>query len=179
MPRLIRWQAQDEDSARLRDQLRQSAELWQERSQQADLLWTGKSFREYQVWRENYPGGLSATEQNFSDAMEQNAGRRKRRRRLAVAAALARDEVAGPQLLPNHPLAREHVQRTAHRAAGAIVLLGKLALRRKRMPNGQPPALNEPAQLRRNLAVFGNSFSTADHWHQPPTAPTISLLPAF
>ena len=40
-PRLVRWQAQDEEGAVLRDQLRQAAHLWEEKGRPADLLWTG------------------------------------------------------------------------------------------------------------------------------------------
>ena len=64
-PRLVRWQAQDEEGVLLRDQLRQAAELWQDRNRPADLLWTGTSFNEFQIWRERYPGGLTAAEEAF------------------------------------------------------------------------------------------------------------------
>ena len=37
-PRLVRWQAQDEEGAVLRDQLKQAAHLWEERRRPADLL---------------------------------------------------------------------------------------------------------------------------------------------
>jgi WD40 repeat protein/DNA-binding winged helix-turn-helix (wHTH) protein len=85
-PRLIRWQAQDADAALLRDQLRQAARLWRERGRPAELLWTGTPYRELVVWRESYPGGLTATEQAFVDAMDQHASRRRRRRRIIGAA---------------------------------------------------------------------------------------------
>ncbi|MGD8440771.1 MAG: winged helix-turn-helix domain-containing protein [Holophagae bacterium] len=98
-PRLVRWQTQDADAAQLRDQLRQAARLWMDRGRPGELLWTGASYREFALWRERYPGGLSAEEQAFADAMVRHAGRRRRRRRLigaavvvflaAVAAALA------------------------------------------------------------------------------------------
>jgi len=42
-PRLVRWQAQDEEGALLRDQLKQAAHLWQEKSRSPDLLWSGTS----------------------------------------------------------------------------------------------------------------------------------------
>ncbi len=87
-PRLVRWQAQDADGALLRDQLRQVARLWDEKGKPADLLWTGTTFREFQVWRERYPGGLSAVEESFGRAMTELAGRRRRRRRVAFASAL-------------------------------------------------------------------------------------------
>ncbi len=86
-PRLVRWQSQDEDSAHLLDQLRQTAQLWEERGRPEDLLWAGTSFKEYELWRERYPGGLSTTEDSFADAMVAQAKRRQRRLRLAVSAA--------------------------------------------------------------------------------------------
>ena len=55
----MRWRTQDEDGAQLRDQLRQAARLWEERGKPEDLLWTGTSYQEYQLWRERYPGRLS------------------------------------------------------------------------------------------------------------------------
>jgi len=61
-PRLVRWQAQDEEGALLRDQLKQAAHLWEERGRAADLLWSGTSLREYALWRERYPGALTAVE---------------------------------------------------------------------------------------------------------------------
>ena len=88
-PRLVRWQTQDADGAQLRDQLRQAARLWESRSRPADLLWTGASYLELQVWRRRYPVALTATEEGFIRAMTDQAGRQRRRRRLAVAAAFA------------------------------------------------------------------------------------------
>ncbi|MEX1309096.1 MAG: winged helix-turn-helix domain-containing protein [Candidatus Sulfomarinibacteraceae bacterium] len=81
-PRLVRWQTQDADAAQFRDQLRQTARLWDSRGRSDDLLWTGASYREFRVWREGYPGGLSSTEEAFADAMLRHADRRRRRRRL-------------------------------------------------------------------------------------------------
>jgi len=85
-PRLVRWQAQDEDGALLRDQLRQAAGAWQDRGRPEDLLWSGTAYRDFALWRERYPGGLTSTEQAFAEAAARLAGRRRRRRRLAVGA---------------------------------------------------------------------------------------------
>ena len=84
--RLVRWQAQDAEGSLLRDQLRQAAHLWDEKGRPADLLWSGTSFREYAVWRERYPGKLTAVEEAFAKAM---AGRVRRRRRVLTAAMAA------------------------------------------------------------------------------------------
>ena len=83
-PRLVRWQTQDTEGAQLRDQLRQAAQLWKERSESNDLLWTGTAYKEFELWRERYPGGLSATEEAFARAMIARAAQKRRRRRMAV-----------------------------------------------------------------------------------------------
>jgi len=87
-PRLQRWRTEDEGSAQLRDQLRQAARLWEEKGWSDDLLWTGTSYREYLLWRERYPGGLSGVEEAFGTAMTRLAERRRRRRRVALTAAI-------------------------------------------------------------------------------------------
>ena len=55
-PRLVRWQAQDEEGALLRDQLKQAAHLWEEKGRTSDLLWTGTAFQEFELWRGRYAG---------------------------------------------------------------------------------------------------------------------------
>jgi WD40 repeat protein/DNA-binding winged helix-turn-helix (wHTH) protein len=85
-PRLVRWQTQDADGAQLRDQLRQAAHLWDERDRSEDLLWTGASYVDYLAWRSHYAGHLSSLEEGFARAMTELAGRRRRRRRIGVAA---------------------------------------------------------------------------------------------
>ena len=87
-PRLVRWQTQDADAAQLRDQLRQAARLWRAKGQPDDLLWTGTSYREFALWRERYPGGLTAVETDFAEALTRHAQRSRRRRRVVVAALL-------------------------------------------------------------------------------------------
>ena len=115
----MRWQAQDEEGALLRDQLKQAAHLWDEKGRTADLLWSGTAFREYELWRERYPGALTALEEDFARAMAERARRtprlvrrrrrrgprrpergRDRHRRLAQQArrrAMARAEALGPR----------------------------------------------------------------------------------
>jgi WD40 repeat protein len=83
-PRLVRWQTQDADSAQLRDQLRQAAQLWESRGRAEDLLWTGASYLEFRAWRQQYRGGLTSAEEAFAGAMKEQAERQRRRRRLVV-----------------------------------------------------------------------------------------------
>jgi WD40 repeat protein/DNA-binding winged helix-turn-helix (wHTH) protein len=88
-PRLVRWQTQDAGAAQLRDELRQAARLWDDHERSNDYLWTGKAFREFSLWRENYPGGLSELEEDFARAMIIDDRRRKRRRRIWAASVVA------------------------------------------------------------------------------------------
>jgi WD40 repeat protein len=87
-PRLARWRAQDEDGARLRDQLRQAAQLWAERNRSRDLLWTGTAAHEFGLWRSRYPGALTALEEDFARAMREKARRRRRLVRATTAFAI-------------------------------------------------------------------------------------------
>ena len=87
-PRLVRWQAQDEEGALLRGQLKQAAHLWEEKGRTSDLLWTGTAFQEYELWRGRYAGALTALEEDFAKAMAEKARRRKRRLTAAVASVI-------------------------------------------------------------------------------------------
>ncbi len=88
-PRLVRWRAQDEEGAVLRDQLHQAAQLWEEKGRPDDLLWRGSSYRELTLWRERHPVRLAARERAFAQAATQLNGRRRRRRRFAAAGLVA------------------------------------------------------------------------------------------
>ena len=88
-------------------------------------MWTGKAYREFSVWRENYPGGLTELEEDFATAMTNHAKRRKRRRRVAVAAAFV-------VLLAGLAVVGSFWQRSTHEArraeAANLVSLGQLEL---------------------------------------------------
>jgi WD40 repeat protein len=87
-PRLVRWQTQDADAVQIREQLRQAARTWDEHDRTDDMLWTGSAYRQYSVWRESYPGGLTEVEDAYASAMTSYATRRTRRRRIAVTSAI-------------------------------------------------------------------------------------------
>jgi WD40 repeat protein len=87
-PRLVRWQAQDEEGALLRDQLKQAAHLWEEKGRTGDLLWTGTAYQEFELWRGRYPGALTALEEDFARSMADKARRKRRLVRAAAAAAV-------------------------------------------------------------------------------------------
>jgi WD40 repeat protein len=128
-PRLVRWQAQDEEGAVLRDQLKQAARLWEEKRRSPDLLWSGTAFQEYQLWRGRYPGALTAVEEDFATAMADQAARRRRRRRLlagsVVTAALLVAAITGA-LWRRSEAAGERARAEALRAeAGKLLALGR------------------------------------------------------
>ena len=47
------------------------------------------AFKEFDLWRESYPGGLSELEEEFASAMTLQATKRRRMRRVAVTATIA------------------------------------------------------------------------------------------
>jgi WD40 repeat protein len=124
-PRLVRWMAQDVEGARLRDDLRQAARRWQERDRPDDLLWTGSAFREYQLWRERYPGHLSEIEGAFAAAMEALAARRRQRRRLTFTGVLAAAIVVAAVTTG---LWRQSVLQTRRAEASELFALGRSVL---------------------------------------------------
>jgi WD40 repeat protein len=131
-PRLVRWLAQDQEGALLRDQLRQVARLWEERGRPEDLLWTGTSFREYELWRERYAGQLSASEETFTRAMSDRARRRQRQRRLALTAvvgtALAVASAMGVLWRRSEGARAQAVAAARHAEAQQTFALGQFAL---------------------------------------------------
>ena len=124
-PRLVRWRTQDSEGAQLRDQLRQAARLWQERGRPSELLWTGQTYREYELWRERYPGPLPETEEEFARAMVTHAGRKRRMRRIAMTAAFVLIlGIAGTMAT----LWRESVRDSRRAEANELFALAQLAL---------------------------------------------------
>jgi len=86
-PRLMRWQMQDAEGAKLRGELRHQSQLWDEKDRPDDLLWTGTAYQEFLIWLERYPGGLTTIEEEYARAMTAHAERQRRRRRFAITAA--------------------------------------------------------------------------------------------
>ncbi len=165
-PRLVRWQAQDEEGALLRDQLRQAAQVWDQHGRSEDFLWSGSAYREYQVWRERYPGGLSALEEAFARAMTARALRRRRRRRLVVAAAFAAIvavATATGMLWRRSETARDRAVAAGQKAeaealraeASKVVTLGRLELEAD--PTSAGGAAGEPARLGRSAGPWFTS----------------------
>ena len=133
-PRLVRWQTQDADGAQLRDQLRQAAQLWHDRGRPEELLWSGVAYRDFALWRERYPGGLTATEEAFAGAAMRRTGRRRRIRQLAAAAlvtAVAIVAIAMGVLWRRSEVARQHATAETLRAeAGKLQVIAERELLR-------------------------------------------------
>jgi DNA-binding winged helix-turn-helix (wHTH) protein/WD40 repeat protein len=126
-PRLVRWQAQDAEGALLRDQLRQAAHLWEEKGRPDDLLWSGAPYREYAVWRERYPGGLTELEEAFAASMDVAANRRRRRRRLAATIGVIVLAAVATALFT---LWRSSVRETRRAEARKLIAIGRVELDR-------------------------------------------------
>jgi WD40 repeat protein len=124
-PRLVGWRTQDADAARLRDELRHAAKQWDEHERSDDYLWTGRAYREFALWYESYPGGLTEIEGAFASAMTSLANRRRRRRRIAIAAGFA---VLLTGLAVVGSFWRRSVLETRRAEAQKLVALGQLEL---------------------------------------------------
>jgi WD40 repeat protein len=122
-PRLVRWQAQDEDGALLRDQVRQAARLWHDRGEPDELLWSGQAYRDFALWRERSPMALTGGEEAFASAMERSATRRRRRRRaVGVGVVLVAASVA----LATSVLWQRAAIEGRRAEAGRLLALGQL-----------------------------------------------------
>ena len=161
-PRLVRWQAQDAEGALLRDQLRQAARTWHEHDRSDDLLWSGSAYREFVVWRERYPGGLSELEEAFGSAVVELAGRRRRRRRLAVAGLIAATlAVAAVTTALWLRSARE----TRRAEAAKLIALGRVELER----NPSATLALARASLEVEDSAEARALAVQALWAGPPT----------
>ena len=167
-PRLVRWRTEDEGSAQLRDQLRQVAHLWEERGKPDDLLWTGTSYQEYQLWRSRYPGGLSDVEDAFASAMTERTHRQRNRRRTAYAVVLVAVVTVAAAL---GTLWRRSVQETRRaEAEAARVEAGRLlSLGRLKLADSPSAALAYAiASLERSDNDAARHFAVEALWQGPP-----------
>ena len=160
-PRLVRWRTEDEGGAQMRDQVRQAARLWEEKGKPGDLLWTGTSFQEYQVWRARYPGGLSEAEEAFGRAMSELAGRRRRRRSAAVAALFAAVVLVAAGL---SVLLQKSRRESRQREAAQVLTLGRMKLQDH--PNAA--LAYAIASLERSDNGPARRFAVEALWQGPP-----------
>ena len=167
-PRLVWWQAQDEEGAVLRDQLKQAAHLWEERGRPADLLWSGTSFREYELWRDRYPGALTALEEDFARATTDRARRMRRLRRAVLIAAVAILSVVVIVVSWSRQQAAK-ARDQAHAEAGRHEAAKVLALGRLRLADHPNAALAYAiASLERSDNEPARRFAVEALWQGPP-----------
>jgi WD40 repeat protein len=160
-PRLVRWQKQDEEGALLRDQLRKAAHLWDEKGRTGDLLWTGAAYREFDLWKERYPGALTALEDSFAKAMADKSRRRRRLIRTAVASVIA--ALAGVAIAVD--VSRQLAVAQMRRAEAAQALaLGRLNL----AENPNAALAYAIASLERADNVAARGFAVEALWQGPP-----------
>ena len=88
-PRLVDWQREDSEGARLREQLRSAAAQWHERGRPRGLLWLGDPFTEYTRWRARHSGPLTDIEAAFAAASAREAAHNRRNRGLLLLAGFA------------------------------------------------------------------------------------------
>jgi WD40 repeat protein/serine/threonine protein kinase len=86
-PRLVEWRREDAEGARMRDQLRAAARLWDARGRPRGLLWRDDAWTEYQLWRARYPAARTAVEEAFAAASAAEAARGRWLRRGLLLAA--------------------------------------------------------------------------------------------
>lgn len=86
-PRLVRWKQEDEEGARLRDQLLAAARQWQERGRPKGLLWRDDALLDYELWRSRYSGQLTETESAFASESLKEKTKSKLRTRILLSVA--------------------------------------------------------------------------------------------
>ena len=142
-----------------------------------DLLWTGSSFREYELWRERYPGVLTAVEEEFARSMTARARRRKRLGRAVVAAGL----VALTAIALAIGVSRQQAVRSAHLAEASKLL----ALAGLRLSDDPTEALAlATASLQEADTKQARTFVIKMLWDDPPAIEIIGItsgvrVPAF
>jgi WD40 repeat protein len=129
------------------------------------MLWTGSAYREFAVWREGYPGGLSATEEAFAEAMTSLAARRRRRRRLAAVSALVLVTVVAGVFAA---LWRRSVLEARRAEAAKLVTMGKLVLARTEEVDGSLAVAHAAASLELADSEEARRLALEALWRGPP-----------
>jgi WD40 repeat protein/serine/threonine protein kinase len=88
-PRLVKWQREDAEGARMRDQLRAATRQWDERGRSRGVLWRGDALMEYRLWSTRYAGGMTDKERGFVQASMREETRGKRLRTGVLVSAFA------------------------------------------------------------------------------------------
>src|SRR5439155_16915324 len=125
-PRLVQWQREDAEGARLRDQLRSAARQWGERGKPKGLLWRGEALVEYQLWRARHQAALTDLERAFTDASIADERRSRRMRRLALGTVLA-DLIVGLIVLQRaNRIAERNATESQHTTLASVVEQGRV-----------------------------------------------------
>ena len=89
-PRLVKWQRENAENARLRDAIRATARQWNDKGRPRGMLWREETLAEYKVWRARYTGALTRVEEDFTRAgLAEESGARRLRNGLIIAAGVA------------------------------------------------------------------------------------------
>lgn len=87
-PRLIKWQQEDIEGTRLRDQIQIAARQWHERSKPKGLLWRDEALIELELWQSKYKIKLTEKEEEFTKASISEAYKSKIRNRALLTIVL-------------------------------------------------------------------------------------------
>jgi WD40 repeat protein len=127
-PRLVEWQQEDAENARMRHQLRAAARQWDERGRGKGLLWRKEALIEYRLWRSRDPGRLTETETAFARASLADEARGRRARRTAVVLAFAALVVGLTVLFRANRVAEENARIAKSRLASSYEEQGRQLL---------------------------------------------------
>ena len=124
-PRLVGWQQEDAESARMRHQLRAAARQWDERGRGKGLLWRDEALMEYRLWRARSKSHLTETEEAFAAASLSEEVRSRRVKRLAVTAAFLALAVGLVVLFRANKVAGENARESKARLADLYLEHGR------------------------------------------------------
>ncbi|HEY1554179.1 MAG TPA: protein kinase [Kofleriaceae bacterium] len=126
-PRLVTWQREDAEAARLRDQLRSAARQWGERGRPRGLLWRGEAIVEYKLWRARHEAVLTDLEAAFAAASIADEQRARRIRRFALGAVVAGLAIGVIVLQHANGVAERNAREAERTALASLVEQGRTA----------------------------------------------------
>lgn len=86
-PRLVKWQQEEVEGTRLRDQLTQATRQWEERRKPKGLLWRDEALVELKLWHSRYGDRLTESEKAFTKASFAEYSRSRFRRKVLISSA--------------------------------------------------------------------------------------------
>ncbi len=126
-PRLVTWQREDAEGARLRGQLRSAARQWGERGRPKGLLWRKEVLVEYRMWRVRHAAALTDLELEFASASIADEARSRRLRRLALATVLVGLVIGLVVLQRANKVAERNADESRRLALASLVEQGRSA----------------------------------------------------